>query len=144
MGAGQTARARRIGWTRGIVGLCLTGTIGLLVAIFPNVWLHLFSDNMDVVSEGTTYLCIVAPAYSALGFGFVVSFAAQGTGRALLPLVAATARILIAAGGSWIAVGWLGAGMTGLAAMVTASLAAYFAICSTIMFSAAVWRSEPR
>jgi putative MATE family efflux protein len=144
MGAGQTARARRIGWTSGIVGLFLTGTIGLLVAIFPNVWLHLFSDNTDVVSEGTTYLRIVAPAYSALGFGFVVSFAAQGTGRALLPLAAATARILIAAGGGWIAVGWLGAGMTGLAAMVTASLAAYVAICSTIMFSAAVWRSEPR
>ena len=144
MGAGQTARARKIAWTSGIVGLLLTGTIGLIVAIFPAAWLHLFSHDADVVNEGTTYLRIVAPAYSALGFGFVVSFAAQGTGRALLPLAAATARILIAAGGGWIAVGWLGAGMTGLAAMVTTSLVAYVVVCSTILFSPAVWRSEPR
>ena len=144
MGAGQTARARKIAWTSGIVGLLLTGTIGLIVAIFPAAWLHLFSHDADVVNEGTTYLRIVAPAYSALGFGFVVSFAAQGTGRALLPLAAATARILIAAGGGWIAVGLLGAGMTGLAAMVTTSLVAYVVICSTILFSPAVWRAEPR
>ncbi len=144
MGAGQTARARKIAWTSGIVGLLLTGTIGLIVAIFPAAWLHLFSHDADVVNEGTTYLRIVAPAYSALGFGFVVSFAAQGTGRALLPLAAATARILIAAGGGWIAVGLLGAGMTGLAAMVTTSLVAYVVVCSTILFSPAVWRAEPR
>ena len=35
MGAGQTARARKIGWVSGIVGMIMTGTIGLLVAIFP-------------------------------------------------------------------------------------------------------------
>jgi Na+-driven multidrug efflux pump len=144
MGAGQTARARKIAWTSGIVGLLLTGTIGLIVAIFPAAWLHLFSHDADVVNEGTTYLRIVAPAYGALGFGFVVSFAAQGTGRALLPLAAATARILIAAGGGWIAVGWLGAGMTGLAAMVTTSLVAYVVVCGTILFSPAVWRAERR
>ena len=142
MGADQTARARRIGWTSGMIGLLLTGTIGLIVAIFPTAWLHLFSHDADVVHEGATYLRIVAPAYGAFGFGFAVSFAAQGTGRALLPLAATTARILIAAGGGWIAVGWLGADMTGLAAMVTASLVAYVAVCSTIMLSRAVWRSE--
>ena len=77
----------------------------------------------DVVREGTTYLRIVAPAYGALGFGFVVSFATQGAGRAMWPLAASLARILIAAGGSWLAVTAFGAGMAGLAAMVTASLA---------------------
>ena len=142
MGADQTVRARQIGWTSGMIGLLLTGTIGLIVAIFPTAWLHLFSHDADVVHEGATYLRIVAPAYGAFGFGFAVSFAAQGTGRALLPLAATTARILIAAGGGWIAVGWLGADMTGLAAMVTTSLVAYVAVCSTIMLSRAVWRSE--
>ena len=91
-----------------------------------------------------TYLRIVAPAYSALGFGFVTSFAAQGTGRAMGPLAASFARILIAAGGGWIAVASFGAGMAGLAAMVTASLAAYAAICAVIMLSPALWRTDPR
>src|SRR5262249_42142925 len=98
--------------------------------------------DADVVREGMIYLRIVAPAYSALGFGFVVSFAAQGTGRALWPLAASSVRILLAAGGGWIAVTTFGAGMAGLAAMVTVSLIAYAAICSMIMLSRNVWRPE--
>jgi hypothetical protein len=35
-----------------------------------------------------------------------------------------------------------GAGMAGLAAMVTASLAAYAVICVLIMLSPSTWRSE--
>jgi putative MATE family efflux protein len=142
MGAGQIARARKIGWISGLVGLTITGTIGLLVAMFPAVWLHLFSKDAEVVQEGMTYLRIVAPAYSALGFGFAVSFAAQGAGRAMWPLTAAFARILIAAGGGWLAVASFGAGMAGLAAMVTASLIAYAVICALIMLSPAIWRAE--
>ncbi|MBV9560782.1 MAG: MATE family efflux transporter [Bradyrhizobium sp.] len=143
MGAGQTARARRIGWISGGVGLLFTGTIGVAVAVFPTAWLHLFSHDAEVVREGTTYLRIVAPAYSALGFGFVTSFAAQGTGRAMGPLAASLARILIAAGGGWIAVTSFGAGMTGLACLVTASLVAYAAVCTMIMLSRRIWRPEP-
>jgi Na+-driven multidrug efflux pump len=122
--------------------MIMTGTIGLLVAIFPTSWLNLFSHDPEVVNEGMTYLRIVAPAYAALGFGFVTSFAAQGTGRAMGPLAGAFARILIAAGGGWIAVAGFGAEMAGLATMVTVSLAAYAAICVLIMLSPATWRSE--
>src|SRR6202012_1737418 len=95
LGAGQTGRARTIGWTSAIAGMIMTGTIGLAVALFPTAWLHLFSHDAEVVREGTIYLRIVAPAYSALGFGFVASFAAQGTGRALWPLAASSVRILL-------------------------------------------------
>ncbi len=144
MGAGHTARARHIGWVSGAVGFLLAGTIGLLVAAFPLVWIHLFSHDANVVAEGATYLRVVAPAYSALGFGFVVAFAAQGAGRVLWPVVATSARILIAAGGGWIAVSYFGAGMLGLAAMVTASLIAYAAICTVVMLSDSVWKPEPR
>jgi Na+-driven multidrug efflux pump len=142
MGAGQTGRARRIAWISGVVGMLLTGTIGLVVAVFPTAWLNLFSHDAEVVHQGTIYLRIVAPAYGALGFGFVVSFAAQGTGRALWPLAASCARILLAAGCGWIAVGYFGAAMAGLATMVTVSLIAYAAICSMIMLSSRVWRPE--
>jgi putative MATE family efflux protein len=144
IGAGQAARARKIGWVGGAAGFLLTGTIGLAVALSPTVWLHLFSHDAAVVAEGVTYLRIVAPAYCALGFGFVVAFAPQGAGRVLWPVVATSARILIAAGGGWIAVTYLGAGMLGLAAMVTASLIAYAAICTLVMLSNAVWQVEPR
>jgi putative MATE family efflux protein len=143
IGAGESARARRIGWISGAMGFLLTGTIGLFVAAFPLLWLHLFSHDADVVAEGVTYLRVVAPAYSLLGFGFVVGFAAQGAGRVLWLFIAISARILIAAGGGWIAVSYFGAGMLELAAMVTASIVAYAAICTVLMLSDSVWKAEP-
>jgi putative MATE family efflux protein len=144
IGAGHGARARRIAWISGAMGFLLTGSIGLFVAAFPLLWLHLFSHDADVVAEGVTYLRVVAPAYSALGFGFVVGFAAQGAGRVLWLAVAISARILIAAGGGWIAVSYFGAGMLELAAMVTASIIAYAAICTVVLLSDSVWKAEPR
>jgi putative MATE family efflux protein len=144
IGAGHGARARHIAWISGAMGFLLTGSIGLFVAAFPLLWLHLFSHDADVVAEGVTYLRIVAPAYSALGFGFVVGFAAQGAGRVLWLFVAISARILIAAGGGWIAVSYFGAGMLELAALVTASILAYAAICAVVLLSDSIWKPEPR
>ena len=142
IGAGQIARARKVAWVSSFAGLALTGSIGLVIALFPMLWLHLFSRDPEVLGQATTYLRIVAPAYSALGFGFVVAFASQGAGHVLWPFVASVTRILVAAGLGWIAVGYFGAGMATLAAMVTASLVAYAAICAVAMLSHAVWSRE--
>jgi putative MATE family efflux protein len=144
IGAGEITRARNIAWISALVGVVLTGSIGLAVALFPRAWIVLFSRDPDVVREASAYLRIVAPAYAALGFGFVVGFAAQGAGHALWPLVASTVRTLLAAGCGWIAVGSFGAGMTGLAAMVAASLVAYAGICAVVMTSKSVWRPKWR
>jgi MATE family, multidrug efflux pump len=144
IGAGETVRARRIAWISAFVGLVLTGTIGLIVAIYPSLWLTLFSHDAEVLRDGSLYLRIVAPAYAALGFGFVIAFAAQGAGHVFWPFIASAARILLAAGCGWIAVGRFGAGMTGLASMVTASLIAYAAICAIVMVSPSVWRRARR
>jgi Na+-driven multidrug efflux pump len=141
-GAGAFGRARRIAWVSAFVGLLLTGAIGLTVAIDPPLWLTLFSHDVEVLRDGTTYLRIVAPAYTALGFGFVIAFAAQGTGHVLWPFVASATRIVIAAGCGWIAVGRLNAGIAGLASMVAVSLVVYAAICLVVMVSPSVWRRE--
>jgi hypothetical protein len=58
------------------------------------------------------------------------------------PLISSVVRILIAAGGGWIAVVSFGAGMAGLATMVAVALVAYAAICVLIMLSRSTWRSE--
>ncbi|MEO6841854.1 MAG: MATE family efflux transporter [Bradyrhizobium sp.] len=142
IGAGQIARARKIAWTSSLVGLMLTGSIGLIVAIYPLLWLHLFSHDPDVLRQGATYLRIVAPAYAALGFGFVVAFASQGVGHVFWPFVASLTRISVAAGLGWIAVGYFGAGMAALASMVAASLVAYAAICAIAMLSRKVWSPD--
>ncbi len=142
IGAGQIARAKKIAWTSSVVGLALTGSIGLVVALFPMLWLHLFSSDPVVLADGTTYLRIVTPAYAALGFGFVIAFAAQGAGHVFWPFVASVARIVLAAGFGWIAVGYLGAGLTTLSAMVTASLLVYAGFCAMAMIAGSVWRPD--
>jgi len=142
VGAGQLFRARSVAWISAFVGVALTGTIGLVVALHPPLWLNLFSHDAEVLRDGTIYLHIVAPAYAALGFGFVVAFAAQGTGHVWWPFVASAARIAIAAGFGWIAVGRFGAGMAGLAALVTTSLIVYAAICAIVMLSPSIWRRD--
>jgi Na+-driven multidrug efflux pump len=140
MGAGQVARAKRIAWTSSLVGAGVAGTIGIIVAIFPMLWLHLFSHDPEVVGPGAVYLRIVAPSYAALGFGFVIAFAAQGAGHVLWPFVGASSRLLLAAGGGWLAVSYFGGGMTTIAAMVCTSLLSYALICLIAMGSKSVWR----
>ncbi len=45
IGAGQLARARQIAWISSLVGAGVAGGIGLVVAIFPMLWLRLFSHD---------------------------------------------------------------------------------------------------
>jgi putative MATE family efflux protein len=144
IGAGQGARARSIAWISAFVGAGIVGTIGCIVASYPPLWLGLFSQQPDVLREGATYLRFVAPAYTALGFGFVIAFAAQGAGHVLWPFIASLARILIAAGGGFLVVGQFGGGMASLAAMVTAALIGYAAICGIAMLSRTIWHIKPR
>ncbi|WP_423879579.1 MATE family efflux transporter [Bradyrhizobium sp.] len=140
IGAGQVVRAKGIAWTSSLVGAGLAGAIGVTVAIFPMLWVHLFSRDAEVVGLAAIYLRIVAPAYAALGFAFVIAFAAQGAGHVLWPFVGAASRLVLAAGGGWLAVSYFGGGMTTIAAMVSASLVSYALICLIAMGSKSVWR----
>ncbi len=140
IGAGNVARARRITWMSTWVGVGITETIGLIVAFFPSLWLHLFSHDPSVVEPAATYLHVVAPAYGLLAVGFVISFAAQGASHVLWPFLGVTARMIVAAGLGWIAVKFFGIGMFGLAAIVAGSLAIYALICSVAMTSRTVWQ----
>src|SRR5260370_30738304 len=96
-GAGQMARARSIAWTGAAIAFAMTETIGLLAAIFPHAWLGLFSNQPEVLAHGTLYLRTVAPFYGAIGIGMALYFASQGARRVMAPLLAGTARMIVAA-----------------------------------------------
>ena len=108
IGAGATARARRIAWTGALLAALVTAAIGALVAIFPTAWLRLFSSDANVLATGTLYLRIVGPAYGFVGLGMLLYFASQGASRVLWPVLAGTVRLIIAALFGWAAVVWLG------------------------------------
>jgi putative MATE family efflux protein len=142
IGAGDGPRARHIAWVSGLIGVALTETIGFVAAILPSLWLDLFSHDPNVLGPGETYLGIVGLAYGLFGFGFVMSFAGQGAGRVLWPSIAVTVRLIVAAGGGWIAVRFFGGGMATLATIVAISFAAYAAVASLVMVLRGAW--QPR
>jgi putative MATE family efflux protein len=142
IGAGNGARARRIAWISSLIGVGITGSIGLAAAVAPSLWLTLFTHDPEVLAPATTYLQIVGLAYGLFGFGFVVSFAGQGAGRVLWPSVAVTARLAVAAGLGWIAVAFFDGGMATLATIVALSFVAYGGFAALVMVLRSTWRSR--
>ncbi|MFB9268494.1 MATE family efflux transporter [Bradyrhizobium erythrophlei] len=120
-GAGQTARATRVAWTGAAIAFAVTETIGLAAALFPTAWLGLFTDAPPVLASGTLYLHTVAPFYGVAGAGMALYFAGQGARRVLAPLLAGTARLIVAAGVGWLAVATWGAGLSTLFVIVAIS-----------------------
>ena len=127
MGAGQAGRALRITWLGGAIVAAITGTIGLVAAVVPALWMHLFTTDPAVRAYGATYLHIVGGCYGLFGFGLALFFASQGAGRMFWPLAASTARLVVVAVGGWICVQVLQAPAPAFFAVVAVSLAVYAA-----------------
>ncbi|MGE0768378.1 MAG: MATE family efflux transporter [Hyphomicrobiaceae bacterium] len=124
IGAGNVARARRVAWTAGGLAAGLIGAIGVVVALAPDLWSRLFTDNLGVLSAARTYLTIAGPAYTFLGLGLALYFASLGSGKIVGPVLAQSLRLLVIAIGGW----WLnavGGSATAFFALVGVSLFAY-------------------
>jgi putative MATE family efflux protein len=130
VGAGRLARARRAAWTGAGLAATVTGGVGGLVAAQPLAWLGIFSADPDVLAAGAAYLRIAGPAYALNGLGLVLYFALQGAGRPLWPLLAGLGRLLVAVGGAWLAVGWLGGDLRAVSGAVALGFAASAATLS--------------
>lgn len=124
VGAGDRARALRVAWVGAAMAAAVTGTIGVVAALFPQAWLGLFTSDPAVLAAGTRYLRIVGPCYGFFGTGLALYFASQGAGRLLWPLLSAVARLAIAAAGGWLVMRVLGESLPGLFAAMAAALVA--------------------
>jgi len=150
VGAGALDRARRIAWIGAAISAAFAEFIGLTVALFPALWIGLFSRRPDIMETGSLYLRVVGPTYAANGLIFVLGFAAQGSGRMAWPFLAAGARLAIAAGGAWLAVAAFGAPPAVAFAIVAAASVAAALVFVAADLSGSIWgtdrgrRTEPR
>jgi Na+-driven multidrug efflux pump len=96
LGAGNVERARRVAIVNALFVAGVVGLMGLTVALFPQLWLGLFTSDVAVIQIGTQYLQVVAPFYAAIGIIFELYFAGQGARRILWPMTASAARFLLA------------------------------------------------
>ena len=127
-GAQQYHRARRIAWTGAATIALLCGTLGLIVALRPSIWLGLFSDDAEVTRLGAMYLHIVGPVYICFGLGLALFFVSQGFGRGFTAMLANAVRLLVSAGAGLAAVYGLGLGVAGLFAAIAAGFCTYAAL----------------
>jgi putative MATE family efflux protein len=96
LGAGNVARARRVAIVNVLFVAAVVGTVGLVVSLFPQLWLGLFTSDAAVMAVGAEYLQVVAPFYAVIGVIFELYFAGQGAQRILWPMTASVVRFVFA------------------------------------------------
>lgn len=127
-GAQQYGRARRIAWTGAATIALLCGTLGLIIATRPSIWLGLFSTDAEVARLGAMYLRIVGPVYVCFGLGLGLFFVCQGYGHGFAAMIANAVRLLVSAGAGLAAVYWFGLGVAGLFTAIAGGFCAYAAL----------------
>jgi putative MATE family efflux protein len=128
IGAGKIERARRVAWTAGGVTAAALGVVGLVVALFPDLWVTIFTRDEQVLGYGRLFLHWAGPGFAFFGLGLTLYFASQGAGRMRGPVFAATMRLLlVAVAGSWLVAHGATAGQ--LFALSAAAMVVYGSTC---------------
>lgn len=132
-GAGNFARVQQLTRVGAALGAGACGIVGTVAACFPFLWMELFTDDANVIHVGQAYLQRVGPAYTFLGLGLSLYFAAQGRGRTTQPLLATLTRLLVAGIGGWAIVSSRGAGLEVLFNLMAGGLAMYGLVMVVVM-----------
>jgi putative MATE family efflux protein len=132
-GANQYQRAYQIAWTGGATVAVTCASIGLTVALFPGLWMGLFTSDPDVVRIGALYLLVVGPIYGFYGLGMALYFATQGLGSVIWTVTANAVRLLTSAGCALVAIYWLDLNAIGFFVSIASGFCVYAALtCATI------------
>jgi putative MATE family efflux protein len=101
IGAGRIARARRIAWIAGALSFVSVGALASIVAVFPDLWVRIFTDDASVREASRQYLSTAAPCYAFIGLATSMYFSSQGAAKMIGPVLAQTARLVFIALGGW-------------------------------------------
>ncbi len=101
IGAGRVARARRIAWIAGSISFASVGLVATIIAIFPDLWINIFTGDPGVRAASRNYLSTVAPMYAFIGLSISMYFSSQGAAKVLGPVLAQTARLVFVSVGGW-------------------------------------------
>jgi putative MATE family efflux protein len=141
IGAGNYDRAELAGRYGMTSAALICGTTGGFLALFPNLWIPIFTDDAGTFEVARTYIRIVGPAYAFLGIGLVLYFASQGAGTMTWPIRAQILRFVLSVGGAFFLVNYLGYGLNAVFIVTVIALALYAGIISIAVFNGA-WRPE--
>jgi putative MATE family efflux protein len=127
-GAKQFRRARQIAWAGGTTVAAACALIGVTAALFPDLWMSLFTSDSGILGTGASYLHVVGPIYGLYGLAMALYFATQGFGSVTWTVLGNAARLLVNAGCALAAICWLGLGTTGFFMSIVGGFCVYAAV----------------
>lgn len=139
IGAGKYDRAEAAGWYGVLCAGLLAGGTGLALALFPDLWIPLFTNDPQVFAVAKQYIGIVGPAYAGLGIGLVLYFASQGAGAMRWPVLGTVLRFIASVGGASYCVLYLNMGLASIFYAGALGMGLYAIFIATAIFKGA-WR----
>jgi putative MATE family efflux protein len=101
VGAEKIARARRIAWNAGFISFISVGAVASIIAVFPDLWVNIFTDDASVREASRRYLATAAPCYAFIGLAMSMYFSSQGAAKVVGPVLAQSARLVFIGLGGW-------------------------------------------
>lgn len=86
-GAGKTERVKRGMWITLGIGILYTITTGILLLVFSETIMHLFSNDSAVIAYGQQAMHFFCPFYWVLSILHALSGTVRGTGKSIPPMV---------------------------------------------------------
>ena len=83
---------------------CRSASIATVIAIFPDLWVNIFTRDPGVRAASRQYLSTAAPMYAFIGLAISMYFSSQGAAKVLGPVLAQTARLVFIAARRLVAV----------------------------------------
>jgi len=87
VGADQIERAEETAKMGNIIGTALMVGIGALFLIYPNIFLRIFSDDLEVIGIGSDFLQWLSPTFGFIAFSLVLGKALNGAGDTFSPMM---------------------------------------------------------
>jgi len=85
LGAKQPERAERTVWITAYANMILLGLVGIVLIIFPEVFVRLFISDPNVISNGAVSLRIISIGFVSYAMGMVITQAFNGSGDTVTP-----------------------------------------------------------
>ena len=87
IGANQIDRAEDSTKVGNIVGTSVMASIGILFLVFPQMFIRIFTNDVEVIQIGKVYLQFLSLTFGFIAFSLVLGKALNGAGDTLSPMI---------------------------------------------------------
>lgn len=135
IGAGMVARARDSAWIAARMAAAVMVAIGVMMALFPELWVAMFTNDAATAAAAAQYFHWVGPVYGFFGAGMSLFFSSLAAGKVAPMLLAGALRLaVVAAGGALLMAN--GAPVAAVFALIAVGMVIYGGMSVII-----VWRT---